>query len=200
MLCWGLTGCDEAGPASAAMGDASVVDDLGPATFDPRSPPSCDPSRHVDCFFNVECRDGMVRMTSGRPYPCCNDAQCQAALNANVCWGTRLACPEGCGPERRWRCNPGRLLEGYGSGQTPSDLCAGGGKAPGDPCARDENCAPQRAGLPGRLRCDRDAGACVPAPRPSVDAGTGCLADDDCAEGMICSCEAGGAGRCQPGT
>ncbi|MBK6531953.1 MAG: hypothetical protein IPF99_20810 [Deltaproteobacteria bacterium] len=141
--------------------------DLGPATFDPRSPPSCDPSRHVDCFFNVECRDGMVRMTSGRPYPCCNDAQCQAALNANVCWGTRLACPEGCG-RASLALHPERLL-GARRGAAPSDLCAGGGKAPG---------AARAAARSGRARAGGVIGTPVRAFRRRVRrrAGTGCLA------------------------
>lgn len=160
---------------------------------------ACDPSAHVDCFFAVECSGGVARRSANAPYPCCNQTSCSAAFAAGVCWVGRAPCSDGCGPARRWRCNAAVVRARYSMGGDLTALCAEGGHVPGDRCSGDADCTPQRAGLPGRLRCDRDAGACERAPRPAVDAGTACTDDDECAEGMVCGCDSEGApGRCGP--
>ncbi|MDB4932445.1 MAG: hypothetical protein JWM10_4929 [Myxococcaceae bacterium] len=160
---------------------------------------ACDPSAHVDCFFAVECSGGVARRSANSPYPCCNQASCSAAFAAGICWVGRTTCRDGCGPARRWRCDSAAVRARYSMGGDLTDFCAEGGHAPGDRCTADADCAPQRASLPGRLRCDRDAGGCARAPRPAVDAGAACAYDDECAEGMVCGCDRDGApGRCGP--
>lgn len=168
-------------------------------------PDVCDPLAHVDCFFSVTCNAGTVQRTHHAPYPCCDTATCAAAYARNVCLAEGVTCPSMRCNARRFACNELNLAREYQHAADALDLtlfCEGGGRRSGDRCGSDEQCAPQVEGMPGRLRCDRDAGVCAPAPRPAVPSGIECVWDDDCAEGERCDCAAtdGGASarRCAP--
>lgn len=168
-------------------------------------PDVCDPLAHVDCFFSVTCNGGTVLRTHHAPYPCCDTATCAAAYARNVCLAERVTCPSmGCNA-RRLACNELNLAREYQRTAGALDLtlfCEEGGRRVGDRCGSDEQCVPQAEGMPGRLRCDRDAGVCAPSPRPTVPRGIECIWDEDCAEGERCDCAAtdGGASarRCAP--
>ncbi|MDB4927986.1 MAG: hypothetical protein JWM10_470 [Myxococcaceae bacterium] len=185
----GLAGCDDPEPASdAAEGGVDASMNV-----------ACDPGAHVDCFFAVECSGGVVRWAPGQPYYCCDERRCSAAYQNGICWTRHETCSAGCGDMRRFGCDREAQMRRYqpsAGGGDLRDFCAEGGRTTGDRCAVDRDCTPSRPGLPGRLRCDRDAGACVTAPRPSVAIGAECLVDDDCADAMLCACESTTAGRC----
>lgn len=164
-----------------------------------RDAPECDPSAHVDCFFSVQCSGGIVRQSAHAPYPCCTQEACARALQSGICWVGRHECATGACNPRRVTCDSRALYAEWNRRFQRLDLslfCAGGGRRPGDRCAADDDCVPQVEGGSGRLRCDRDAGACTAGPRPSVAEGQPCVWDDDCGEGLRCDCDGAGAARC----
>lgn len=201
---WGACG-GQSPPSDVTTRDLDAVVDGASDLGSPReevggTTPACDRSAHVDCFFGETCVDGVVRLSAHAPYPCCNQAACLQALAADVCTIGRIQCAAGCGAPRRFGCNRAQRLAGYDPrfGHVPDlrDFCAEGGRSTGDRCVNDDGCSPWQPGLPGRLRCDRDAGVCVTAPLPVVPVGASCLLDEDCSAGMRCACDGVGGGRC----
>lgn len=186
-------GCepDGATPASDADADAAVTPDVADAADDVM----CDPRAHVDCFGGITCSMGTAVRSHFGAYMCCSAQACGEAFGRGICEAGRMTCPTGNCDARRTACNEGNLVDIARRNLGMFDLsllCAGGGRRAGDACFTDDNCAPQVEGAPGRLRCDRDAGVCVAAPRRATAPGAACVWDDDCADGDRCDC--GGAG------
>lgn len=188
---------------------------------------------HVDCVGGITCEAGSITVSLIAPVYYCSMEDLLADNRggfAEVCArdGYHLRCPSGQCTTSRYAasCRPTFLLN------RPSvrddvllTFCQGAERAAGAPCGLDEDCRPAVDRPDYALRCDRDAGACVQAPRPERPATFGalcmgglgdcarteascgsrrrtatCTLDEDCPSGFDCAVVDTRAcsGRCVP--